>query len=150
MTSAQDASAPRVLRYAGDRITSLVDDVTGVDLRQCAARQALGQRVLGEVREAVRVAPSRASAIWFASPDAPGVLRVIEGAAEAARVPGVTEVATLLSPGDRTAPLRSTFDRGVYVRAVADTAENARAAAAAGAPKIMFVVESRHSSTAEI
>ncbi|HEU5469192.1 MAG TPA: ATP-grasp domain-containing protein [Actinophytocola sp.] len=142
---------PRIIethvRYAGDRITALVHDVTGVDLRVCSARQALGQRVLDDVRAALRREPSGASAIWFTAPDAPGVLRGIEGIDDAARIEGVVEVVPLLSIGDPTNPMRSTFDRGAYVRALAPTAKEAIDTAATAAAKITFLLANSHRTT---
>lgn len=139
---------PRIIethvRYAGDRITTLVHDVTGVDLRECSARQALGQRVLDDVRAALRSTPSRASAIWFTAPDAPGVLRGIEGIDEATRGEGVVEVVPLLAVGDPTSVLRSTFDRGAYVRAIAPTAKEALDTAMTAAARITFLVAHSH------
>lgn len=142
---------PRIIethvRYAGDRITALVHDVTGIDLRECAARQALGQRVLDDVRAAVARRPGRAAAIWFTAPDAPGVLRAIEGMAEAERDDGVVEVVPLMSVGDATNTMRSTFDRGAYVRAVAPTAKEALDTASTAAARITFVVANRNPVT---
>jgi biotin carboxylase len=142
---------PRIIethvRYAGDRITSLVADVTGVDLRNCSARQALGQSVLADVRTSLRREPVGASAIWYAAPDAPGVLRAIEGLAEARAIEGVTEVVQLLLVGNETHPLRSTFDRGAYVRATAPTAKEALDIAATAAGKISFVLAHSHPAT---
>lgn len=141
-------AGPRIIethvRYAGDRIATLVHDVTGVDVRECAARQALGQSVLDDVRSALRHEPSRASAIWFAAPDAPGVLRGIEGIEAAARIDGVVEVVPLLSVGDTTSAMRSTFDRGAYVRAIAPTAKEALDTAATAAAKITFLLANSH------
>jgi phosphoribosylamine-glycine ligase len=140
---------PRIIethvRYAGDRITSLVHDVTGIDLRECSARQALGQSVLGDVRAALRREPVGASAIWFTAPDAPGVLRAVEGLEEARDTASVTEVVPLLSVGDRTNPLRST-DRGAYVRAVGPTSKEALDAATTAAARISFVLSHSHAA----
>jgi len=142
---------PRIIethvRYAGDRIATLVHDVTGVDVRECSARQALGQRVLDDVRAALRREPTRASAIWFAAPDAPGVLRGIEGIDDAARIEGVVEVVPLLSVGDTTSTMRSTFDRGAYVRAIAPTAKEALDTAATAAAKVTFLLAHSHKAT---
>lgn len=141
---------PRIIethvRYAGDRIATLVHDVTGVDVRECSARQALGQRVLDDVRAALCRPPTLASAIWFAAPDAPGVLRGIEGMDEAARIEGVVEVVPLLSRGDTTSVMRSTFDRGAYVRAIAPAAKEALDIAATAAAKVTFLVAHSHRS----
>ncbi len=77
------------------------------------------------------------------------MLRDIEGIDDATRIDGVMEVVPLLSVGDTTSAMRSTFDRGAYVRAIAATAKEALDTAATAAAKITFLLAHSH-KTAEI
>ncbi|WP_032767271.1 ATP-grasp domain-containing protein [Streptomyces sp. CNS654] len=114
---------PRVIethvRLAGDEIPYLVQDVTGVDLISCVARQTLGLPVLDDIR-ATLGDPSvdrRPEAIWFAVPQARGRLDSIGGLAEAAELPDVVAVEALLEPGDEVGGLESSESRAAFVRA---------------------------------
>jgi len=135
------------VRLAGDEIPDLVREAVGVDLVECVAKQALGIAVLDDAAEQLAAAPPRASAIWYAVPGAAGTLRAVEGIDEAAGVAGVTAARAMLSPGDRTGPLRSSYDRGACVRVLADTSAEAVRVARDAASRITFVVEARQSVT---
>ena len=145
------SDGPRVIethvRLAGDEIPDLVREAVGVDLVECVAKQALGIAVLDDAAEQLAAAPPRASAIWYAVPGAAGTLRAVEGIDEAAGVAGVTAARAMLSPGDRTGPLRSSYDRGACVRVLADTSAEAVRVARDAASRITFVVEARQSVT---
>ncbi|MDH6574586.1 ATP-grasp domain-containing protein [Kitasatospora sp. MAP5-34] len=142
------AEGPRVIethiRPAGDEIPSLVRDATGVDLIECVVRQTIGERVLGTVRATLAEPRARGAAIWFASPDAEGVLREVAGVAEAGAAEGVVEVAAHLTPGALTSRVSSSRERGLYVRAVGDSAEQALQRARTAAESVTFLVETRH------
>ena len=144
-------AGPRIIethvRLAGDEIPDLVREAVGVDLAECVAKQALGIPALSDAAKTLDEVRPQGSAIWFAVPDAPGTLRAVEGVDEASDLPGVTKVQALLKAGDRTGPLRSSYDRGASVRARAATAAEAVRLAREAAGRITFVVETRQAAT---
>ncbi|BEL07204.1 hypothetical protein Q0Z83_053950 [Actinoplanes sichuanensis] len=143
------AEGPRIieshLRLGGDRIADLVREALGVDLVDCVAKQTLGVAVLEDVAKSLATGPLCGSAIWFVAPDLRGTLHAIEGVATATGMAGVTEVETLIMPGDVTRPLRSSFDRGASVRAQAGTSAEAVRLARVAAESIDFLVRSDQS-----
>jgi biotin carboxylase len=78
-------AGPRIIethvRPAGDEIPALVHAVTGVDLATCLARQAVGDKVLPDVRAALAASAqeNRYEAIWFTLPCIGGTLVEIRG-----------------------------------------------------------------------
>ncbi|MEU1122552.1 ATP-grasp domain-containing protein [Streptomyces sp. NPDC005899] len=136
-------AGPRViethLRMGGDEIPALVRAATGVDLGDCVARQAAGERVLPELREKLSGgrAPSFA-AIWFAAAPVAGVLTSVEGVEEARRTAGVEEVVVQAEPGTVCAGLESSDGRLAYARATGATAEEALGAARAALTALAF------------
>ena len=136
---------PRIIethvRLAGDEIPDLVREAYGVDLVECVARQALGMPALDDAARTLAERTPQASAIWYAVPGAPGTLRAVEGIGDAEGMPGVTSVRAMLSPGDRTGPLRSSYDRGARVRARAATPAEAVRCAREAAGRIRFLIE---------
>jgi biotin carboxylase len=133
------------VRMGGDRIPDLTLDATGVDIDDCAVRQALGEQVLPGIRAALDAAdrPTRASSIWFASVDTAGVLETVIGTDKAAAVPGVTEVSVLAGPGARIGSLVDSESRLVSVRALADTADAALTAAQEAVSHLEFQLRAR-------
>jgi biotin carboxylase len=140
---------PRVIethvRVGGDKIPDLTLDATGVDIDDCSVRQALGEQVLPGIRAALEAAgrPRRASAIWFASVDAAGVLDAVVGADKAAAVPGVTEVSLLAAPGTQIGALADSDSRLAAARALADTADAAVTAAQQAVSHLEFHLRAR-------
>ncbi|NML51331.1 ATP-grasp domain-containing protein [Streptomyces sp. R302] len=133
------------VRMGGDRIPDLTLDATGVDIDDCAVRQALGERVLPGIRAALGAAdrPTHASSIWFGSVDTAGVLEAVTGTDEAAAVPGVTEVSVLAKPGATIAGLVDSDSRLAAVRARADTADAALKAAQEAVSHLEFRLRAR-------
>lgn len=133
------ADGPRVIethvRLAGDEIPELVRRTTGVDLAGCAARQAAGQRVLPEIRQALAAGGAGGhAAIWFALPPVGGRLVEVRGLAAA-------DAVALLDPGDDIAVPLNSDSRFAYALATAPTAAAALAAARARAERLTAVVE---------
>ncbi|MYU21793.1 ATP-grasp domain-containing protein [Streptomyces sp. SID8352] len=133
------------IRMGGDRIPDLTLDATGVDIDDCAVRQALGERVLPGIRAALDAAdrPRRASSVWFASVDTAGVLDAVTGTDDAAAVPGVTEVSVLAEPGTRIGALVDSESRLACVRALADTPDAAVTAAQEAVSRLEFRIRAR-------
>lgn len=133
------------VRLAGDKIPDLTLDATGVDIDDCATRQALGEQVLPGIRAALGAAdrPTRASSIWFASVDTVGVLEAVIGTDKAAAVPGVTEVSVLAKPGARIGALADSDSRLAYARALGDTADAALTAARKAVSHLEFQLRAR-------
>ncbi|MEU2354743.1 ATP-grasp domain-containing protein [Streptomyces misionensis] len=133
------------VRMGGDKITDLTLDATGVDIDDCAVRQALGERVLPGLRAALDAPdrPTSPSSIWFASVDSAGVLEAVVGTDEAAAVPGVTEVSVLAEPGTTIGTLADSESRLAYARARADTADDALKAAQQAVSRLEFQLRTR-------
>ncbi|WP_062209974.1 ATP-grasp domain-containing protein [Streptomyces sp. NBRC 109706] len=133
------------VRVGGDRIPDLTLDATGVDIDECAARQALGERVLPGIRAALNALdrPTGASSVWFASVDTAGVLEAVVGTDRAAAVPGVIEVSVLAKPGTRIGALADSDGRLASVRARADTADAALEAARKAVSHLEFQLRAR-------
>ncbi|MGF1431053.1 ATP-grasp domain-containing protein [Kitasatospora sp. LaBMicrA B282] len=142
------SAGPRViethLRVGGDEIPELTRDVTGIDLADCTVRQTLGESVLPGIRTALaEPREPLASAIWFAAPAGSGVLAEVSGVEQARAVAGVQHVQVLAKPGARVAGLASSESRLAAVRAHADTAQAAVAAAQEGVGRLEFLLRSR-------
>ncbi|MFI7410237.1 acetyl-CoA carboxylase biotin carboxylase subunit family protein [Streptomyces sp. NPDC049627] len=126
------ADGPRViethLRVGGDEIFCLTEDATGVDMIDCQARQASGEKVLPGIRATLEAGREpRCEAIWYRT--APEVTGTFMGLADGEpQDPGVT---VLLAPGSRLTGLAGSFARAVRARASAPTAEEAVTAARA-------------------
>lgn len=133
------------VRMGGDKIPDLTLDATGVDIDDCALRQAFGEQVLPGIRATLAAAdrPTRASSIWFASIDTVGVLDAVIGTDKAAAVPGVTEVSVSAEPGARIGALDDSDARPAYVRARADTADAALTAAQEAVSHLEFQLRAR-------
>ncbi|MFJ9674247.1 ATP-grasp domain-containing protein [Streptomyces sp. NPDC101221] len=133
------------VRMGGDKIPELTLDATGVDIDDCAVRQALGEEVLPGIRAALTAAdrPKRASSIWYASVDTAGVLEEVVGTDQASSVPGVTEVAVLAEPGTRVGALVDSESRLASARALADTADGALTAAQEAVSLLEFRLKAR-------
>ncbi|WP_151770293.1 ATP-grasp domain-containing protein [Streptomyces abyssomicinicus] len=136
-------TGPRVIethiRMGGDMIPTLALEATGVDIDDCTARQALGEKVLPGIRARLAEASGRGcSAIWFASVAAPGTLEEIMGLEEARALSGVTEVEPMARPGAEVGALESSESRIAYARALAPTEDEAVRAAKAAATALEF------------
>jgi biotin carboxylase len=132
------------LRPAGDEIPELWARISGVDLIEVVARQAVGLAVLAEVRAALaadREGP-RAAAIWYACPDAVGEVVEIAGEDEARALEGVVEVEILREPGKRLKGVTGSFARAAHVCAVGGTQEEALRRAQDGVRRLSFTVRS--------
>ncbi|OKK12196.1 hypothetical protein AMK16_32060 [Streptomyces sp. CB00455] len=132
------------LRPAGDEIPELWARVCGVDLIDVVARQAVGLRVLPDVRAALaRTAEGpRAAAIWYACPDAVGKIVEVTGEDEARALEGVVDVEVLREPGKRLKGVTGSFARGAHVCAVGSDQDEALRRAQEGVRKLSFTVRS--------
>ncbi|MBB6098310.1 biotin carboxylase [Deinobacterium chartae] len=123
------AQGPRAIethtRPGGDFIPELVQEALGVDLFRLLARQTLGQRVLPELDAALRSAQQHYAAIWFVTPEQPGILEEVRGIEQAWSGEGVRAVELLLEPGAGVEPVRHSFHRGAYARATAPDPQQA-------------------------
>ncbi|WP_405358952.1 ATP-grasp domain-containing protein [Kitasatospora sp. NBC_00085] len=101
-------------RLAGGMIPELVRLATGVDLLEQQLRAAVGLRP--------QLEPSREgyAGIQFLLAGREGVLTAVQGEAEAALVPGVTQVRVTGRVGDTVRPARSAYDRLGHVIVRAD------------------------------
>ncbi|AJT42733.1 hypothetical protein UM93_00150 [Psychromicrobium lacuslunae] len=113
-------------RVGGDEIPELVADITGADQLQLAVAQVIGDKVLPQLRRTLAApGPVAASAIWFGVAAAQGELTALEGLEAARQLPGVTEVAALVSPGTKVERLASSRSRIVSARATAQDGASA-------------------------
>ncbi|MFI6648449.1 ATP-grasp domain-containing protein [Streptomyces sp. NPDC050529] len=132
------------LRPAGDEIPELWARVSGVDLIDVVARQAVGLKVLDSLRAAL-AAPSEgpvAAAIWYACPDAVGEIVEVTGEEEARALEGVVDVEVLREPGKRLKGVTGSFARGAHVCAVGTSQDEALRRAQEGVRKLSFTVRS--------
>jgi biotin carboxylase len=117
-------------RVGGDGIARLVELATDLPFVDLVVRQALGERVLDEIKP-FEDAP-RAAALRFAFAPATGVVTHVAGIDEARSVEGVVDVAVRAAVGERVERRRHHAWRPVVVTALgADPAEAARRAEAA-------------------
>ncbi|MER5891086.1 ATP-grasp domain-containing protein [Streptomyces sp. NPDC001941] len=132
------------LRPAGDEIPELWARVSGVDLIDVVARQAVGLKVLDDVRAALARTQDgpRAAAIWYACPDAVGEIVEVTGGDAASALDGVVDVEVLREPGKRLNGVTGSFARGAHVCAVGDTPQEALERAKEGVRKLSFTVRS--------
>ncbi|QNP67876.1 ATP-grasp domain-containing protein [Streptomyces genisteinicus] len=132
------------LRPAGDEIPELWARVSGVDLIDVVARQAVGIKVLDDVRAALAGGGTehRSAAIWYACPDAVGEIVSVEGEEEARALEGVVDVEVLREPGKRLKGVTGSFARAAHVCAVGGTPEEALARAREGVRALSFTVRS--------
>ncbi|MGC5402049.1 ATP-grasp domain-containing protein [Streptomyces sp. DT20] len=132
------------LRPAGDEIPELWARVSGVDLIDVVARQAVGLKVLDGLR-ATLAAPHDgpgAAAIWYACPDAVGEIVEVAGEEEARALEGVVDVEVLREPGKRLKGVTGSFARGAHVCAVGTSQDEALRRAQEGVRKLSFTVRS--------
>lgn len=132
------------LRPAGDEIPELWARVSGVDLIDVVARQAVGIKVLDDLR-ATLAAPHdgpAAAAIWYACPDAVGEIVEVAGEEEARALEGVVDVEVLREPGKRLKGVTGSFARGAHVCAVGTSQDEALRRAQEGVRKLSFTVRS--------
>jgi cysteine synthase A len=92
-------------RLAGGMIPALVRNATGIDLLAQQLRIAVGQPA--ELTPTVR----RHAGIQFLLADTPGLLRGVDGVAEAERVPGAERVTVTAPSGTEVRPPRNAYDR---------------------------------------
>ncbi|MBV6701288.1 ATP-grasp domain-containing protein [Kitasatospora aureofaciens] len=132
------------LRPAGDEIPELWARVSGVDLIDVVARQAVGLSVLDEVRAALQAGRQgpRAAAIWYACPDAVGEIVAVAGEDDARAVEGVVDVELLREPGKRLKGVTGSFARAAHVCAVGENQDEALRRAQEGVRKLSFTVRS--------
>jgi biotin carboxylase len=147
------ADGPRVieahLRTGGDDLPLHVRQVTGIDIERLWARQLLGETVLPKLRRRLaQPIPPAATALAFVTPRRQGVLRKVDGVAEAMAVPGVVLVKQLVKPGARVRELTGFDRRAVVVKADLSDPTRALAAAREGAAKLRFDVVTPQSGLA--
>lgn len=113
------AAGPHVIevngRMAGDEISALIRAATGVHLLREVVRLHSGEPV------DLSRATHRAAASRYLVAPGPGVLRGIDGADLARRMPGVLEVELEAHPGDPVGPATNNLELLGHVVAVADT-----------------------------
>ncbi|MEV8129150.1 pyridoxal-phosphate dependent enzyme [Streptomyces sp. NPDC085944] len=109
-------------RLAGGMIPELVRAATGIDLLDQHLRAVTGRPLaLGADR-------ARHAGLRFLTVTDSGRLTAITGAAEAARVPGITSVVTTGSAGRTVCPPRDAYDRLGHVVAVGSTRQEVETA----------------------
>ena len=129
-------------RPGGDEIPHMFHDLTGIDLFALRARQCCGETVMAELDAALRREREQAyGCIQFAAVRSPGVLRAVEGLAEARAMPGVVRARALLSPGHQLTGAFHSGTRAALVRAVGNSPALARERAAAAMAQVRIVVE---------
>jgi hypothetical protein len=133
------------MRLAGDEKVELIKTVLGIDMIAFTVRQALGERVLGELQNELVVAARtpKAAAIWFAFPDADGVVHEVSGVSQARSVPGVVTVETSVPADGRVQKLKNCWHRYAYVIAEGSDSDSAADVARTAAGHISFTVELR-------
>ncbi|MFI9804706.1 ATP-grasp domain-containing protein [Streptomyces sp. NPDC052301] len=124
------------LRPGGDRIVELAALALGLDLDDLWVRQVCGQRVLDGLPDR----PSRAAAVRFVTPRAPGLLERCYGAEEATALEGVEAVHWLREPGSLTPGALTPESRGACVIATGATGRQAVDRSLAAAARLRFVV----------
>ncbi|MFI0967610.1 ATP-grasp domain-containing protein [Streptomyces sp. NPDC021080] len=133
-------AGPRVvrirLRPGGDRIVELASLALGLDLDELWVRHVCGERVLDELHPRL----SRAAAVRFVTPRAPGLLERCYGAEEAAAVEGVEGVHWLCEPGSLYPGALTPETPGACVVATGDSGQQAVARSLAAAARLRFVV----------
>jgi len=130
------------LRMGGDRITDLVRDALGVDIKRAYAAQLLGNRVLPRLRTQLDRARERrnASAMWFVSPDVDGTLVDVHGLDALSEHPQVDDYQLRVHPGDRVTPVRRAAHRVLAFKVDDTDAEAAVRTAEQLAGHVRFVV----------
>ena len=129
---------PRIIeshtRAGGDRIWEMVELTTGVDMITATLRNLL------LVDTVVEPTAPRAAAIRFFCPG-PGVIRRVDGLAEAAAMPGIVRAFCRAKPGTRVEPLASSDSRLGYMLAVGNTRAEADACLENAWPLVHIHVE---------
>nr|WP_052478834.1 ATP-grasp domain-containing protein [Kibdelosporangium sp. MJ126-NF4]CEL20873.1 carboxylase [Kibdelosporangium sp. MJ126-NF4]CTQ98322.1 carboxylase [Kibdelosporangium sp. MJ126-NF4] len=130
------------LRMGGDRITDLVRDALGVDIKRAYAAQLLGKRVLPRLRTRLEQAQDsrKASAMWFASPGVDGTLVEVHGLDTLSEHPQVDDFQLRVHPGDRVTPVSRAAHRVLAFKVDDTDAEAAVRTAEQLAGRIRFVV----------
>ncbi|KAB1979143.1 ATP-grasp domain-containing protein [Streptomyces triticiradicis] len=133
-------AGPRVvrvrLRPGGDRMVELVALALGLDLDELWVRHVCGERVLDELNPRL----SRAAAVRFVTPRAPGLLERCYGAEEASAIEGVEGVHWLREPGSLYPGALTPEEAGACVVATGDSGQQAVARSLAAAARLRFVV----------
>ncbi|WP_026526760.1 ATP-grasp domain-containing protein [Butyrivibrio sp. VCD2006] len=132
-------------RLGGDFITSkLVPLSTGVDLIDCCLSSTLGEEVKWQTSKnagsAIRFLFAKGEA-ESAGDSKDMIISSVEGAADAERMPGVTEVVIYKKPGDKATNLTNSGDRWGHVIAEGESAEDAAKKAEDAASRIRFILE---------
>ncbi|OKJ08103.1 ATP-grasp domain-containing protein [Kitasatospora sp. CB01950] len=124
-------------RLPGDSITDLIEAAYPVDLTR-----AYFALMSGEDPGPLPAKAERATAARFLAPDRPGTVTAVHGLDEAAAAEGVQLAVVGISPGHRTAGLRSSWDRVGIVTTLADTPAEARRLADEAAALVRFDIDS--------
>jgi selenocysteine lyase/cysteine desulfurase/biotin carboxylase len=111
------------VRPGGDHIHVMTQHITDVELHGVVFDQMLGRSP-----DPAGWRPKRAAAMRFLTPP-PGTVTSVDGWERVRTDPRLRAGKLTLSPGDRIAPLRSSFDRSSFVLASGPTAADAVAAA---------------------
>jgi biotin carboxylase len=137
-------AGPRIIEThlrMGSDMGPLVPVVTGVDMLEMQVRQAMGEKVLPEIRRALHQAraTARFGAVWYANTDLSGSLVKIVGIDESGPDAELT-VLPLAQPGARLDGLRSNYSRLAEARAYAPEPGQALAMARDAIRKLRIVV----------
>lgn len=134
------SAGPRVVeshdRVAGDRVMDLVGAAYGLDFEQYAVGwphrlvPALADRPVARCAAVTRFLAAE-----------PGLVRSVEGVAEARAYPGVLDVDLAVQPGDRVPAVRDNFDRLGQILVTAEDVPAARQLCDALLEKIRIVTE---------
>ncbi|WP_134683904.1 ATP-grasp domain-containing protein [Brevibacillus migulae] len=136
------ASGPKMIethtRLGGDYIPELISMVSGVDLLDLWARQAMGESILEEVPQKADMAKS--AAIWYGTPSITGKVEQIRGEEEAKASAGVARIEILQKPGDVIKGMKDSFSRSACVLVTGASRGEALSRAKSALGKLEFVI----------
>ncbi len=111
-------------RMPGDLIVELIEHCYPVDIMRAYFEVLMGRPISVDLPATA----AHGGAVWFLCAD-PGEVVSVDGHDEAAAVPGVISCNVVVHPGDRTHPLRSSWDRIAVASVKAGTVAEALARA---------------------
>jgi len=125
-------------RLGGDYIPELISMVSGVDLLDLWARQAMGESILPEVPQTVQM--KKSAAIWYGTPSITGKVEEIRGEEEAKSTTGVARIEILQKPGDVIRGMKDSFSRSACVLVTGANRGEALSHAKSALGKLEFVI----------
>ena len=138
-----DAARPAMLELAARSIGGLCSRVLrfpgGMSLEELVLASALGRPT---PRNPARLRAARTSAVLMLPVPRPGVLRAVEGRADAAATPGITGLTITIPIGQRVQPLPEGDRYLGFIFAEGDTHEDAEKALCAARERLRIVIQS--------